>query len=135
MLYKNKLRLGEKMASGTSGRSARRFEENEAGLGYVLRLREMGPREGESRLSFEARVASVVRGRMVVLAAWIKHGGDRTGVSRELNMRAHSLTTYLRQYGLSTDILDLELGKDPATKKRNQRLLETALEQEAGASW
>jgi hypothetical protein len=82
------------------GRGRRRKEENSPSGNYLAILRNLGPREGETRFSYEVRLAAVARARELIFEAWILTGRNIGRAMISLGC-AGAACTVLRQYGLN----------------------------------
>lgn len=78
--------------------------EDEVGGDYVARMRAAGPRENESRLSFEIRLAGIERGRQLLIAA-IRSTGDAVLAYRQLGIHISNNQTWTRRLGFAPEEL------------------------------
>lgn len=86
----------------------RRAEEDAmAGADYLVKMRELGPRDGESQLAFEIRIAGVERGRDLVLGRCLKLGSAAAALS-SLGIGKNNSTAWLRRLGLTMEQLEAE---------------------------
>ena len=88
----------------TMPRCQRRIEELKPGLDYLLRLRRLGPRVGESLLTFEMRLAQVAKGRDMVTSA-CQQSKTLTAMCKSLGITLQNLNSYLRRLGMDKDML------------------------------
>jgi len=90
--------------SRTRSKPKRLLVEDEAGGDYVARMRAAGPRENESQLSFEIRLAGIERGRQLLIAA-IRSTGDVVRAYRQLGIHISNNKTWTRRLGFTPEEL------------------------------
>lgn len=91
---------------GNPGGKVARTEELTPRVDYIEFLRELGPRDGETYLAFECRLAYIQRAREIWIAAWREFGGDRKLVAEKLELARGNVPVTLRRCGLSPELLD-----------------------------
>lgn len=94
---------------GPAGKMAR-AEEFIPKKDYIAYLRELGPREGESLLAYEARLAYIARSRELWLAAWKKAKGARITAGELLGVAPSNVNVTLRRCGLTPQLLNSMTG-------------------------
>lgn len=78
--------------------------EDEVGGDYIARMREAGPREAESELSFEIRLAGIERGRELLIAA-VRRTGDAVLAYKQLGIAVSNNATWTRRLGFKLEEL------------------------------
>lgn len=72
--------------------------EDELGGDYVERLKEAGPREGESQLAFKIRMGGLQEGRDAVVGA-IRRTGDVTRAFKTLGVNRRNAHLWIKRLG------------------------------------
>lgn len=93
-------------------RGARWPEESVPRVDYAQAIRARGPRQGESVLAFEKRMAMIVGIRGFWLDVWRRVGGNRIDAAALAGIPPNNMAFELRTVGLSYELLnDALLGK------------------------
>jgi len=87
---------------GRRGRGLRRPEEDVPSKDYVQKIDMLGPREGESYLSFKMRMAALRAGRELLLESARRNHGNIADVCRELGISNSNSAAHLKNTGLSS---------------------------------
>jgi len=97
-----KAELPKKNKKGAPIRPPRHPEEDTPGGDYLGRLKALGPRPGETILSFEMRLASIAHGRRL-LFYHLAQEGSVTGALAKLGIHIENGSWALRRIGLTWD--------------------------------
>ena len=73
------------------GTGMRRMQENAPGPGYLVRMRALGPRNGESLLAFEQRLAAIAAGRHVIADTAYRARGNTEAMQAILGLSRGNL--------------------------------------------
>lgn len=93
-------------------RPKRRPAEDIPSADYVDKMELLGPRDGESYLSFRKRMAVVKEARRLWLGAWKKHRGQREQSAGALGVPRSNIVGELKRVGLTPVLLDAMIGLD-----------------------
>lgn len=86
-------------------RAMRRAEEDIPSADYVERMESLGPRQGESYLSFKRRLASTIAARELFLATAQEVGGSLPEICARVGISRSNIANHLRQAGLRAEDL------------------------------
>jgi hypothetical protein len=91
------------------GKPERGEWESELGGDYLGRMREKGPRKGESELSFEIRLGGLARGRELIVEAMRKTGDVNNAFAR-LGIAQRNVALWIRRLGFERSELEAVKG-------------------------